>query len=571
MAKQKQHKIEDKNEEPKQLGDGKTQPKFLGVIKLPATTKDRWLTGVALVVLLLVILAATPYSRYGISGQFIKKTVKVDVSDSRTGKPVSDVAITIGPISAKTNAEGVAVLAKVPVGNWTLSAGKKYYTPFAENENVPLLTSPGIAKFRVVALGNQVTIKVLNKLTDKPVSKASLSALGATTTTDSSGTATMVLPISTKSVSGSISAPSFNTETVQIVNNSSGNDNFSIVPSGKVYYLSNATGTIDVMGSNLDGSGQQVLVAGTGRENNNDTQLVASTDWKHLMLYATRETSQNEALYEIDTETGDLSLVDQTTNTANGGSNAGFSLIGWYGHHFVYEVDRYSNYGTTSQSIKSYNADTGNLSSIYQTAAANGFPFESISGATYFNGYVTFLAYYWGSPGQGNLYQIDDIYPDGTDSGLVKSFPAGSNVQNLILEAPDKLDYALQNSSGGGYYQIDGSGNVTSISTIPNQYQTGSQVAYIYSPSSQKTFWYEYRDGNNSLFIGDKNGENGTQVDPLSAYTPFGWYTDNYVLFTDKNGELFIGPADFSTAPTKISDYYSSKQYISGYGSGYGG
>jgi hypothetical protein len=567
MEKQKQHQIEDEKEPAKQLGDGKTAPKFLGLIKLPTTVRDRWLTAGAAVVLFLVVLAATPYSRYGISGQLIKKTVKVDVSDSRTGKPVSDVSVTIGPVTAKTNAEGEATLDKVPVGDWLLLAGKKYYTPDLEHINVPLLTNPKTAKLKIVALGNQVTIKVLNKLTNKPIAKAGINALGTTTTTDSSGEATLVLPVSSKTASGTLSAPGYNKESVQIANTTSTPDVFYDAPTGKVYYLSNASGKIDVMGSNLDGTDPQVIVAGTGNENTQDTQLLSTTDWKYLALLSRRDSATgNPSVYLVDTSTGALSTIDQ--------GNASFQLVGWYDHTFVYSVDRYTgNYGSNApgeELIKSYNAATGKLTTIYQTSAAGGCPSSDINATTFYNGYVTFLVnWYGGCQGQT---QILRVYPDGSGSGVVKSASGGSSIDGLVLESPTKLDYSFSSGLGSTetYYQITSSGT-KQVGSIPNQYVTGSQITYIYSPSWKKTFWYELRDGNNSLFIGDENGENGVQVDPLSQYTPYGWYTDNYVLFTDKNGQLFIGPADFSAPPTKISDYYSSKQYISGYGSGYGG
>src|SRR5437868_3606605 len=97
-------------------------------------SKVEWIlvvTGGLAAVLLLVL--AVPYSRYGLLGQLFKRPAVIDVVDSRTHKPVSDVLITLGSQKVKTDAKGEVKLPSVPVGNWQVEANKKYYNLVTSN------------------------------------------------------------------------------------------------------------------------------------------------------------------------------------------------------------------------------------------------------------------------------------------------------------------------------------------------------------------------------------------------------------------------------------------------------
>jgi hypothetical protein len=72
--------------------------------------------------------------------------------------------------------------------------------------------------------------------------------------------------------------------------------------------------------------------------------------------------------------------------------------------------------------------------------------------------------------------------------------------------------------------------------------------------------------------VGDSEGQNGQQIAAQSDYSPFGWYTDNYLLVQKGGNELYVMPADDGSAPLKLSDYYRPlHSTLYGYGGGYGG
>jgi hypothetical protein len=80
------------------------------------------------------------------------------------------------------------------------------------------------------------------------------------------------------------------------------------------------------------------------------------------------------------------------------------------------------------------------------------------------------------------------------------------------------------------------------------------------------------RDGKNALFIGDTNAGNKKQIASLSEYSPYGWYSDSYVLVSKTSSQLYImSPTNPNEPPLKITDYYKPAQTFQGYGYGYGG
>jgi hypothetical protein len=113
-------------------------------------------------------------------------------------------------------------------------------------------------------------------------------------------------------------------------------------------------------------------------------------------------------------------------------------------------------------------------------------------------------------------------------------------------------------------YQNDSATQSSTITNVSFNQVNQGQKKYLASPSNGATFWSEQRDGKNTLFVGDANGANGTQIATQSDYAPYGWFTDNYLLVQKGGNELYIEPVIGGT-PSKISDYYAnSTGYVGG-------
>lgn len=534
---------------------------------------------IAAAIVLVGVLAALPVTRYGILGLFIKKPVWVAVVDSKTGAPISGAVVQVGTRQAKTEASGKATLA-AKLGTVTIRVTKKYYQAASQNVTVTFSQPRNNFKVPLRALGRQVPIKVVNKITGKPLAGAVLNVQGSETKTDNNGLATIVLASSATNQKAEVSLDGYNSAsvTIEAADGVTAANTFSLTPAGELYFLSNQSGKIDVVKTNLDGTNRQTVLAGTGNEDPGNTTLLATRDWSYLALLAKRDTSTYPSLYLIDTANGDkLSVIDQ--------GNAYFNPVGWSGDTFVYSMTRpdVPNWQPNAEALKSYDAATGKTTLLDQTVA------EGSSSTDY--GYTNFSAIYildndlvyarnwYGSTFPNHLngksVSLVSIRPDGTGHKTIKDFPvpAASSYYSVSLypDGPSGVYVQVPNGTTNTYYSYQNG----TLSPAPNVTDSTFNVpspTYLLSPSGNATFWAEQRDGKNALFVGDKNAGNPKQIAASSSYVPYGWYSDAYLLVSKNSNELYILPADGgSTTPQKVSAYFKPPISYNAYGGSYGG
>ncbi len=392
------------------------------------------------------------------------------------------------------------------------------------------------------------------------------------------------MPPSDTPTDATLTKTGYNTAKVSINANAiDANNTYTLTPAGFIYYLSNATGTINVMKANLDGSGATIVVAGTGQESNTSTSLISSRDWQYSALKAKR-TDNTERLYLINSSTDKLSLIDQ--------GDATYGIIGWSGHNFIYTVYRNTtNYWDDKrQALKSFNADTGNIITLDETSGSGTSSYDALYssfGRTYIvNNEVIYSvlwnfggAYYYTNPQKNDAIMSADV-SNGTKK-TIKEFAVPASASGYIsidmqLYMPQEVVIRAQNANSSSVFYSYENNSVTSLTDMSDDKFYGGYPTYLISPTGNKTFWYDLRDGKNTLFIGDQNAGNATTIGSLSDYTPYGWFgsNDEYILFTKKGSELYIAPANkpisSTSPPLKVTDYYKTQTYP-GYGSGYGG
>jgi hypothetical protein len=552
--------------------------------------KKRWST-IALIVAVFAALFAVPVTRYNILGVVLKAPVTVQAVDSKTGAPVSGATVELSGHQAETQANGKATF-RVNTGSGSLKVSKKYYTGYSHGELVG--TSKNSFKATLIATGRQVQVKLVNKITAKPLSGATVSAGGAKAKTDTKGLATLVIPSGADTQPATVSYSGYNGRKVSIVASGGvAKNTFSVTPSGKLYFLSNLGGTIDVVKTNLDGSDRQTVLAGTGTEDKYNTSLLASRDWKYLALLSKRS-GDNASVYLIDTTNGDkLTTIDE--------GSAKFSLIGWSGDKFIYEVDRsvtISNWQPNQQALKSFNPTTGHALLLDQTNAAG--VSDRAYAKQYFGGVYLMgndVVYVKNWQGQGvpdgtpiipanelmhnRQASLETIDADGSGHQTLKSIGVDScndlsvycqyNIVSLNSELyePDGLYLQFNNGGSEQYYEY-GNGKVSADSSLTADTINTPYATFLASPSASKTFWSEPRDGKNALFVGDDDAQNRKIIANLSDYNTYGWYTDDYLLVSKNSSELYVMGKDGGT-PIKITDYYKPAINYNGYGGGYGG
>lgn len=540
------------------------------------------------VVVLLLVLLGIPATRWPILGVVIKKDYTVTILDSKTDKPISSVDVSLDGKTAKTDQSGKAIIARVSVGNHKLVATKKYYQD--ANNTVLVSLKGGESTVKLSATGRQVAVKVTNGIDGSAVNGAQVTAAGTEVKTDEKGEAVIVLPADKDSLEAKISGSGYNEKTAQITvvesDQVADNNKFTLTPSGKIYFLSKRTGKINVMKSNLDGTNPEVVLAATGNEDDGDTILLASQDWKYLALKAKRDAGKPASLYLIDTANG-----DKLTNIDEG--DASFTLTGWSGHTFVYLVqrDKVQLWQPKKYSIKSFDAD-GKKLNVLDNTNGEGTGAGSYYGTDWNSEYYTNLilvgdTVHYGKTWTSGIYASDgsrlagkqtgiySVKANGQDKKTLKSFDATkySSMESKLYK-PREVYYRIytNNSGNSEFYEVENDA-VQTKGDLSNQFYA-FYPTYLYDPSNQHTFWAEPRDGKNTLFIGDNDGSNSKEITTLSEYAAYGWFTDKYVLVSKNSSELYImgaGELRDGAQPVKITDYHKPNTTFYGYGGGYGG
>lgn len=545
------------------------------LIRFIRTKKGKALCVLLALLVIIGVLLAIPTTRYGILGTIIKKSVHVMVMDSSTNKPVSQAEVSLGDVVAKTDKKGEVTLESVPVGEYNLKITKGYYKVSESSYTVPILGDSEEQHVSLKATGRQVTMNVTNKITGVVLAGALVKVSNTSAIADDKGMVTIVLPADKKTLEGTVSLMGYNETNVKIeVSDQADKNQFTLTPSGEVYYLSKQTGKLNVMKSKLDGTNSSVVVEGTGNESDAGSVLLAARDWNYMALLAKRNADPKKTgqLYLVDAKSGELKTIDE--------GEASFELVGWSNHKFIYTVTRneFNAWDSKVQKLKSYDADTGKLSVIDEMTAQGSYYYdyarEQISSPYILEGKIVYTKnVYRGQGGTDDIKSaIMSVNPDGSQKQRVKEFDASTNIQARLYE-PQEVYFRVttQNNTTPTYYEYENN-TLKSISNTDAKFNDTFYPTYLISPSGAKTFWYEPRDGKNTLIVGDKDGKDGKTIASQSEYTAYGWYGDGYILLSKNDSELYIAPSDKEIGtPVKITNFHKPQLRYPGYGYGYGG
>ena len=538
----------------------------------------------------ILFFLAIPWTRYPLASAIgLSHSLSLQVLDQESHTAVSGATVSAGSISAMTDAQGQALLKGVKVGHRSFMISKKFYNSASVSELVPLLSQGGKPVVYLKANGRQVKVVITNKISKQPAANVTISFSETQAQTDSKGTATLVVPAGQVQQAVKLSGSGYNSQQVTLSASDTEikTNNLTVTPAGKLYFLSKLSGKIDVVKTDLDGANRQMVIAGTGQEDDRNTVLLAARDWKYLALLAKRDSDQPK-LYLIETGSDKLSVIDE--------GSVSFNLAGWSGDSFVYFVDR--GYGPTTphgQALKAFNAVTRQLSTVDQTDATGNN--SDYWGHEYYSGQQIYLVAssvvyvkQWSSyQGPFAGYQpyllagkqavLNQVNTDGSGGHTLKSFSYDSDHGIFLNSLPDKAQgvYLQETDSAGhhSYFAYE-NGKLSSQGDLGNKFNdySANLLTYLLSPSNQASFWSEPRDGKNTLLIGDGDGNNGRQVATLSDYQTYGWFSDNYLLVSKNGSQLFILPTSGiqkDDQALKVTDYHKPAQTFPGYGGGYGG
>ena len=514
--------------------------------------------------LLLLILVAIPFTRYAVAGVFVSRDIQIQVLDSKTNTPVSEASVQADGASGVTSGTGYVTLHGVDVGPVTVKVTKKYCKDGTLNVTVPVVMSAKTYSTELEPTGRQAKITVKDYVDQEALADVEIKIADIKAKTDQSGEAVVVLPVGPHEHATELTLEGYNTSkvTLTVSDTEIKQNDFKLTPAGKVYFLSNRSGTIDVMKANLDGSEPQVVLAGTGSERASGTVLMASPDWKYLALLARREGSKDK-IYIIST-------ADDKLTTADEGS-ADFTLEGWGGDSLIYTVSRtdLNPWQTGAAKLKAYSAGTGKITTLDQTTGSGdaGSNIHEFYSFVYLSGDTVVYGKGWTSQSDndadftGKQETLSAISAGGQNHKVVASADAATKAMDFAPSASNAI-YILITTTGTGSeefldYQI---GTQPQPAEITSEDFYKNYPVYISSPDGKKTLWMEIRDGKTAIMVGNVNGANGKVAVSGDEYSSFGWFTNRYLLLSKDGSELAITGLENDPVQT-ITSYQADTVY----------
>ncbi len=516
--------------------------------RLVRIIKNKWFI-IGLVIVLLLVVFGLPYSRYKILGLFLKSNYQIELTDSITNHPISGAKVSIDGVNIKSNANGVANF-RLPLGEYKLSVSKQFYNTYSNNILFGLSSSKKL-NLRLNAYGRQFSFKILNSISNQPLAGVQVSYNGITSLSNASGIAYMVLPARATTYNLVLSANGYNTQNDTIKFNGQVLTNtFSLTPSGKVYFLSQSQGVINVVSANLDGTNQQIIVPGTSSEQPANTFLMASPDWKYLILEANMK-GTGPGLYVINTATKQINEFDS--------SNSSFSLIGWSNSdQFLYdELSNTGNYSSTgNEQIKSYDAASQSLNVLDQdqvVSSSGGYAYQSFAGFNLINNNLVYSVT-WNSSTQYNLNgqtnSIRQISANGSNKKDILSLNASNQIINLINRVQPNLMYidVYNNKTSSNTYYTYINGNVSPDGSLNSTVVYQPSPIYLFSPSGSNAIWTSQQNNQPVVFSSDLNYSNPKQLSIPVGYSANSWLNNQLILVTKKNN-LYVTSINSSASP----------------------
>lgn len=492
-----------------------------------------WFSLLIIVVAGIATVALTDL-RYRLLGLFLKGQVQVSVVDSTTSKPLAGVQATIAQTQATSDSKGNIVLNRVQLGRHPLTLAKPGYQSFTDTVAV-FIGHNNFGQVRLVSVGIPVSFKVTESIGNQPLVGATVSSGSDNELSAADGTVSLNLPPGDQA-QATVSLKGFTPQTLNVKLPPRGVVAVKLVPSVKDYFLSNRSGRMDLYQSNVDGSNQSILLAGTGKENSS-TSILTSDDASIIALLSSREGQHTPGgdllpmLYLVNPSSAQLTKIS---------SDVGIALIGWVDHTLIY-----STYASGTSRVLSYNANNGQT--LQLAAAPNFAATELLDGR-----------FYYSVDDVGGEIGLYTILPNGADKRHIFDQPA-----NLTRTARSVITFSSSDNSVTSWYTYDdtGSGKLTKLAGEPPLVEdrylalnaSGDQGAVVL-----------VRDGRQEIYLTDSNGQNEKRLTTIgSVQFVQRWIDDNYLIFRVSNP---TETADYIVNVTggpavKISDVYSGGSF----------
>jgi len=522
-----------------------------------------WFIATVIVAIVAILAGLTWFTRYSPIGLFMKKDLYVYLSEPNINQTTVGGNLILdgnggaynssGGRQASGRLTGVIKLTNVPVGRHNLTIVSSFRKPIQTHITVTV----GLHKRQNVGImlplsGHGAVLSIINSITQKPVPNPTVKYNGQALPVVANSVVYIYADSKTNDANITVSAPGYTIRTAKIAlhgdsysYNPEAAQNFNLAPAGKLYYISKATGQLNVMKSNLDGSDAQVALAATGNEQVGQMALSQSPDGKYVALVAKRNADDAQPqLYMI-------SAADDKLASADTG-NAVFTIQGWLGDSLIYTVERKDvALGQANHyKLKSYNASSGALTTLDQSSAATNST-NTAGGYEYYTNVwiaknqVIYLKNWTSTTGYvasqdvvgGQQDTLNIVGANGSGHQTVASYPGGDNVA-VVQYAPASF-YIQDNANPEAFYNYTIGDSPKPIALNDDQFY-GAGGLFIPSSDGNLLITTDSRDGNSILLTEDISGKQHIVNNNTGNNLPFGWYTDQYILTSLNGSEMGI-------------------------------
>jgi len=497
--------------------------------------KNRYIAaGVGLV--LVVGIVALPATRFGVLNLFgVRGNVEVVVLDSGSELPLRNVEVTVGDKSALTDRSGQATVSGVRLGSQDFMVEKIAYSTHTDNISIKSGTNT-LEPVSLVPVGVQFTFNLSNWLSGTALESVEVSTSENSVLSNADGVAVLTVPPqTTEEIEVQITADGYRTESKTIAYDATVEQDFELVIDSPNFFISKRTGDYDLYKIDLDGTNEELVLEGTGNEND-QIQMLTMARSRAVFMVSSREGHRNTdgsilyGLFQVDTVTGEFNRVDESES---------LRLYGVSGGKLIYIRVASAQSANNAERQKLISYDPISQRSV-ELAASNHFNSIALTEDSVF-------------------YAPSDFYKVEKTPYLFKSNP--SNGSKSTIHADEvwtiyRSSFAeLTFDAKQDWYSvpIDSSARPTALTGRPSGLEAR---LYEVSPDDKNALWVDTRDGQGYLIMYNLASAEETILHIQNGLKyPLRWLDENHITFRVNNsGEIADYVVDKrSGEPAKIT------------------
>ena len=499
--------------------------------------QNKRLRNVVFVLFATVLIAAAlvPTSRYfvlNLAGVRVSSSVRV--LDESTQLPLKNVEVSIAGSTAKTDAEGVAQLQELKLGNAELKIYKRAFAP--ETKRMVLgWGSNKLGDYTLRPTGTQYAFELRDFLSDKPITAAEAESSDASALANKDGKILLTIDEPADEFEVVITSEGRRSEKVTIDADSTDTTKVAMVPARPHIFISKQSGTYDVYKVDADGKNETLLLKGTGNERQ-DMTLVLRPDGEKLALVSSREGDRNKSGYLLS----DLVLVSlKDKSVTKVAQSERIQLVDWSNNRLVYVQIAAGASASDPKRHRLMSYDSNSDGSV-EIAASN-----------YFNDVMMVHDKVYYAPSgmhqKGVNVSMFEVDPDGSNQAVITS----KETWNIFRTDYKKLSISLP----GEWHEYDM--EAKELKKLDGEPANLRNRVYVDAPDKKLSAWVDIRDGKGVLISYDIESGKESVVQTRSGLSaPLTWLSESALVFRVRTEQETADYA-FSLAggePKKIRD-----------------